>query len=343
MTRVQPYNAARAHERGGVFLDDLLTIKNLNVSFLGRGTPTQVIRDLSLTVGRNESLGIVGESGSGKSVTSLATMRLLPPKAARVEGEILFHDENLLAISEEKMQSVRGNRIAMIFQEPMTSLNPIHTCGKQIAESVRLHSGANKQEANARALELLELCGIPSAAQRMREYPHQLSGGMRQRVMIAIALACDPELLIADEPTTALDVTIQAQILELMKSLRKDREMGIIMITHDLGVVHDFCDRVVVVYTGEVVESAPVKALFADPLHPYTEGLIAAIPQLEKQSERLEAIDGMVPDAGDMPTGCHFNPRCKYATDRCRQEHPQLQTLANGRQLRCFRAEEVQP
>lgn len=324
-------------------MGELLEIKNLNVWFRNQGAQAQVIRNLSLTLGKNESLGIVGESGSGKSVTSLATMRLLPPKTTRVEGEILFHGQNLLALSEKEMQAIRGNRIGMIFQEPMTSLNPIHTCGKQIAESVMLHSKVSKKEAQARALELLELCGIPFPEQRMKEYPHQLSGGMRQRIMIAIALACNPELLIADEPTTALDVTIQAQILELMKSLRKDRDMGIIMITHDLGVVYDFCDRVVVVYTGEVVESAPVKALFEHPLHPYTEGLIAAIPQMGKQVERLDAIEGMVPDVGDMPKGCHFNPRCKYAFDRCREEHPELTTMPDGRQVRCFRAQEVQP
>lgn len=321
-------------------MENLLEIKNLNVSFTNGDAPVQVISDLSFSVGANESLGIVGESGSGKSVTSLAVMRLLPEKTARVTGEILFDGKNLLTLSEAEMQTVRGNRIAMIFQEPMTSLNPIKTCGSQIAESVMLHGGAKKKkEAEARALELLELCGIPAPKQRMREYPHQLSGGMRQRIMIAIALACNPDLLIADEPTTALDVTIQAQILELMKSLRRDRDMGIIMITHDLGIVYDFCDRVVVVYTGEVVESAPVKALFAAPLHPYTQGLIAALPQLGKPTDRLDAIEGMVPDAGNMPQGCHFNPRCKYATDRCRGEHPPLRALPGGRQVRCFYAE----
>ena len=325
----------------GVFLSDLLEIKNLNVSFSNRGDQVQVISDLFLSVGSNESLGIVGESGSGKSVTSLAVMRLLSEKTSWVTGEILFQGQNLLELSEAEMQGIRGNRIAMIFQEPMTSLNPIHTCGKQIAESVRLHSKATKKEAEARALELLELCGIPAPEQRMKEYPHQLSGGMRQRVMIAIALACSPDLLIADEPTTALDVTIQAQILELMKSLRRDRDMGIIMITHDLGIVYDFCDRVVVVYTGEVVEEAKVQELFEQPLHPYTKGLIAALPQLDEDSSRLEAIEGMVPDAGKMPQGCHFHPRCKYAIERCRAEHPALTIMPNGHKARCHRAGEV--
>ena len=320
-------------------MSELLDIQHLNIRFLGNGKSVEVVSDLSLSLGRRETLGIVGESGSGKSVTSLATMRLLP-SSAQVGGSILFDGQDLLALSEREMQNIRGNKIAMIFQEPMTSLNPIHTVGKQIAESVLLHSKATKKQAMERALHLLELCGIPDPAQRIREYPHQLSGGMRQRVMIAIALACDPELLIADEPTTALDVTIQAQILELMKAIKKDRDMSIIMITHDLGIVYDFCDRVVVMYTGEVVESAPVKALFDTPLHPYTEGLIGALPRLGETADRLEAIEGMVPDAGDMPQGCHFHPRCKYATDRCRAEHPPLTTRPDGRQVRCFRAEE---
>lgn len=321
-------------------MSHLLEINNLNVAFSNGRDSIQVISELSLSLAQNESLGIVGESGSGKSVTSLATMRLLPVNTSHVSGEILFKGQNLLSMNEAEMQRIRGNRIAMIFQEPMTSLNPIHTCGKQIAESVRLHSKVSKQEAEARALALLEQCGIPAPLQRMKEYPHQLSGGMRQRIMIAIALACDPELLIADEPTTALDVTIQAQILDIMKTLRRDRNMGIIMITHDLGIVYDFCDRVVVVYTGEVVESASVKDLFQKPLHPYTEGLIGALPQLGKQIDRLEAIEGMVPDAGEMPKGCHFHPRCKYATERCRIEHPKLKMLSDGRQVRCFRIEE---
>ena len=321
-------------------MSELLEIKHLNVVFSNGGRSVEAISDLSLSLGRRETLGIVGESGSGKSVTSLATMRLLPKATAHVKGQILFEGRDLLQLPEREMQQIRGNKIAMIFQEPMTSLNPIHPVGKQIAESVLLHSKATKKEAMARALQLLELCGIPDPEQRMKEYPHQLSGGMRQRVMIAIALACDPELLIADEPTTALDVTIQAQILQLMKDLKKDRDMSIIMITHDLGIVYDFCDRVVVVYTGEVVESAPVKALFQEPLHPYTEGLIGALLRLGRPTERLEAIEGMVPDAGEMPQGCHFHPRCKYATDRCRREHPPLTTLPDGRQVRCFRGED---
>jgi oligopeptide/dipeptide ABC transporter ATP-binding protein len=326
---------------GGFSVSEFLEIKNLNVRFTGGGRETEVISDLSLSVGHKETLGIVGESGSGKSVTSLAVMGLLPSSTARVKGQILLEGQDLLTLSEREMESIRGNRIAMIFQEPMTSLNPIQPVGRQIAESVLLHSKATKKEAMARALELLNLCGIPDPEQRMKEYPHQLSGGMRQRVMIAIALACDPNLLIADEPTTALDVTIQAQILQLMKTLKQDRDMSILMITHDLGIVYDFCDRVAVVYTGELVESAPADLLFHQPLHPYTQGLIAALPRLGQPTDRLEAIEGMVPDTGNMPQGCHFHPRCKYAVDRCRAEHPPLTVWPDGRQVRCFRAEEL--
>ncbi len=321
-------------------MDNLLEVRNLNVDFSNGDGQVRVISDLSFSLARNEVLGIVGESGSGKSVTSLSVMRLLPTAGAKVQGEVLFEGTDLLSVSEQEMQQIRGDRIAMIFQEPMTSLNPIHTCGRQIMESILLHSKMTRQEAQAKALQLLELCGIPDAQQRLREYPHQLSGGMRQRVMIAIALACDPDLLIADEPTTALDVTIQAQILKLMKDIRKQRNMSVIMITHDLGIVSDFCDRVAVMYTGEIVETAPVKLLFRDPLHPYTNGLINALPRLTGSADgtagRLEAIEGMVPDAGQMPEGCRFNPRCKRATERCRREHPMLKTLPDGRCVRCF-------
>ncbi|MCI2105618.1 MAG: ABC transporter ATP-binding protein [Intestinimonas sp.] len=320
-------------------MEQLLEVKKLNIEFSVGGRYLPVISDLSFSLGRKEALGIVGESGSGKSVTSLAVMRLLPKTGAKVSGQILFDGKNLLDLTEREMQQVRGKQIAMIFQEPMTSLNPVHTCGKQIAESILLHNKVSKKEAEARALELLTLCGIPAPEQRMKEYPHQLSGGMRQRVMIAIALACNPALLIADEPTTALDVTIQAQILDLMKRIRQQREMSVIMITHDLGIVSDFCDRVVVVYTGQVMEEAPVRQLFSQPLHPYTEGLIKALPRLGGSSQKLEAIDGMVPDLGEMPKGCHFHPRCKYATERCRREQPPLVTLPDGRRARCFRVE----
>ena len=317
-------------------MDSLLEVRNLNVDFPNENGQIRVISNLSFHLERSEVLGIVGESGSGKSVTSLAVMRLLPATGVKTQGNVLFEGRDLLSLSEQEMQQIRGNRIAMIFQEPMTSLNPIHTCGRQIEESILLHGKATRKEARAKALQLLELCGIPDAAHRMLEYPHQLSGGMRQRVMIAIALACDPDILIADEPTTALDVTIQAQILKLMKDIRKQRNMSVILITHDLGIISDFCDRVAVMYTGEIVETAPVRQLFRNPHHPYTAGLINALPRLDGGNVRLEAIEGMVPDADQMPEGCRFHPRCKHAMERCKREHPELKRLPDGRHVRCF-------
>ena len=321
--------------------ENLLEVKKLKTQFSGKNGTVTAVDEVSFSVRSGETLGIVGESGCGKSVTSLSILRLIPESAGKiVGGEILFKGEDLLKKTPKQMRHIRGNEIAMIFQDSMTGLNPVLTIGKQLTETITTHEKVTHKEAWDRAVQMLAKVGIPSPEARMKEFPHQLSGGMRQRVMIAIALACDPELLIADEPTTALDVTIQAQILQLMKDLKKDRDMSIIMITHDLGIVYDFCDRVVVVYTGEVVESAPVKALFQEPLHPYTEGLIGALPRLGRPTERLEAIEGMVPDAGEMPQGCHFHPRCKYATDRCRREHPPLTTLPDGRQVRCFRGED---
>ncbi|MCI8417301.1 MAG: ABC transporter ATP-binding protein [Lachnospiraceae bacterium] len=318
-------------------MEKLLEVKNLNVDFVNRDDTVRVISNLSFSLGKSEVLGIVGESGSGKSVTSLSIMRLLNGASARVRGTISFEGTDLLSLSEKEMQAVRGNQIAMIFQEPMTSLNPILTCGRQIMEPLLLHNKISKKAAADRALHLLELCGIPDAKNRFHEYPHQMSGGMRQRVMIAIALACSPKLLIADEPTTALDVTIQAQILELMKDIRKQNDMSIMMITHDLGIISDFCDRVLIMYTGEIFEAATVKQLFQEPLHPYTQGLLQALPRISRQTDRLEAIEGMVPDAGQMPKGCHFHPRCKYAQERCKKERPELQELPGGRCVRCFR------
>ena len=319
-------------------MDELLKIKDLHVEFQSGGRFLPAIDGLSLEVHKHEAVGIVGESGSGKSVTSLAVMRLLPEEGCRVSGEIDFEGRDLLQLPEKEMENVRGNRIAMIFQEPMTSLNPVQTCGRQIAESILLHTKATKKEAGDRALELLRLCGIPNPEQRMKEYPHQMSGGMRQRVMIAVALACDPVLLIADEPTTALDVTIQAQIMQLLRDIRAEKDMSVILITHDLGIVSDFCDRVAVVYTGEVMEIAATRQLFSEPLHPYTEGLISALPQLGQAKGTLPTIEGVVPDAGEMPEGCRFNPRCKYATDKCRAENPPLTELPDGRCVRCFYA-----
>ena len=317
-------------------MENLLEIRGLDVSFGGSKSRVNVIKGLNIELKRGETLGVVGESGSGKSVTSLAVMGLLPQHSAHVSGEIIFEGENLLALNRRALEKLRGNKIAMIFQEPMTSLNPIQTCGKQIMEPLMLHLGMKKKEAEARALELLKLCGISAPQQRLREYPHQMSGGMRQRIMIAIALACNPSLLIADEPTTALDVTIQAQILELMKDLKKKINMSIMMITHDLGIVADSCDRVVIMYAGQIVESAPTAELFSDPRHPYTKGLLNAIPMLDKKKERLESIEGMVPDADKMPKGCRFHPRCARATEKCAAQAPRLTKCGDGRMVRCF-------
>lgn len=317
-------------------VEKLLEIEHLSVTFGNRDKNTSVIEDLNLFMQKGETLGVVGESGSGKSVTSLSIMGLHSEANTTVKGRILFEGIDLLSLSAKEMQQIRGNKIAMIFQEPMTSLNPILTCGRQIMEPLLLHTKITKQEAKKRAVELLTLCGIPAPEQRFHEYPHQMSGGMRQRIMIAMALACNPQLLIADEPTTALDVTVQAQILELMKELKNKINMSILMITHDLGIVVDSCDRVIIMYAGQIVESAPVKELFSKPCHPYTKGLIQAIPRLDQKKDRLEAIDGMVPDADKMPTGCRFNPRCPHAWERCRQEMPQLCTIDKNRSVRCF-------
>lgn len=321
--------------------ENLIEVKKLVTQFSGKNGTVTAVDGVSFHVKRGETLGIVGESGCGKSVTSMSILRLIPKQTGKIaSGEILFEGRDLAKLSEKEMRQIRGNEIAMIFQDSMTGLNPVMTIGKQLVETITAHSKMDKKEAWARAEEMLTKVGIPSPAQRLKEFPHQLSGGMRQRVMIAMALSCNASLFIADEPTTALDVTIQAQILELMKSVKKDRDMSIIMITHDLGIVYDFCDRVVVMYTGEVVEAAPVKRLFADPLHPYTEGLIGALPRLGHPTDHLEAIEGMVPDVGEMPQGCHFHPRCKYAADRCRGERPPLTICPDGRQVRCFRVQE---
>ncbi len=320
-------------------MGSLLEIQKMSVTF-GKGKQSAtVVEDVSFAVESGKTLGIVGESGSGKSVTSLAVMGLLPRHSATVQGQVLFQGRDLLSLSPREMQTLRGNEIAMIFQEPMTSLNPIIPCGKQIMESLLLHTKLNKRQAQEKAIDLLVQCGIPAPQARFHDYPHQMSGGMRQRIMIAIALACDPRLLIADEPTTALDVTIQAQILSLLGTIKKERAMSTMMITHDLGIVRDFCDDVVIMYCGQIVESAPVQALFGHPLHPYTRGLLAAIPRLsDPPGGRLEAIGGMVPDIGNLPQGCRFHPRCPNAVARCKQENPQLQIIPGGRKVRCFLA-----
>ncbi len=295
---------------------------------------------VSWSIRSGQTLGVVGESGCGKSVTALSILRLVATPPARHSGAVRYHGSNLLALSERAMRDIRGNRISMIFQEPMTSLNPVLTVGRQIAETVCLHQKTSRAEGLARAVEMLRLVQIPEAERRANEYPHQLSGGMRQRVMIAMALACKPELLIADEPTTALDVTIQAQILALIKRLQKELGMGVVLITHDLGVVAESCDRVVVMYAGRKVEEADVLDLFDHPLHPYTRALMASMPSINTHSARLTEIPGMVPALNQLGHNCAFAERCNYAQARCRSEVPRLTTQGPGHQVACFAVEE---
>ena len=301
---------------------ELLRVEGLTVKFRTYNGEVTAVNNLELLLNENETLGIVGESGSGKSVTSLSIMGLLDEATSTVTGKALFRGEDLIAMKEREKQHFRGNHLAMIFQEPMTSLNPLHKCGKQIVESMLIHTDISKTDAKEKAIELLKLVGIPAPEQRFNEYPHQMSGGMRQRVMIAMALACDPQLLIADEPTTALDVTIQAQILEVLKELKERLKMGIILITHDLGVVSEICDRVVVMYTGKVVEQGLIREILDNPKHPYTEGLIAAIPTINDKKGKLSSIEGMVPQLNEMPQGCSFHPRCPYAMAICKEKRP---------------------
>jgi oligopeptide/dipeptide ABC transporter ATP-binding protein len=316
----------------------LLEVEDLRTWFHTDAGVARAVDGVSFHVEAGEVLGIVGESGSGKSVTALSVMRLIPEPPGRImeESRIRFQDRDLLALSPREMRDVRGNDIAMIFQEPMSSLNPVFTIGDQIAEALRLHRAMDRKAARARAVELLRLVGIPDPAERVDHYPHQLSGGQRQRVMIAIALSCEPHLLIADEPTTALDVTIQAQILDLLAELRERLKMAIVLITHDLGVVAEVCDRVVVMYGGQVVEQGPVAELFANPRHPYTEGLLRAIPRLGARVDRLAVIPGTVPSATAWPIGCRFRARCPYGWDRCVAEPPPLFDVPGGRSSRCW-------
>jgi len=312
----------------------LLEIKGLKTYFQTDEGVVPAVDGVDITVYEGETVGIVGESGCGKSVTSLTTMRLTPGKV--VDGSITFQGRDLLALSDEEIRKVRGNEMAMIFQEPMTSLNPVFTIGQQIGEAVEIHMQYNKQQARQRTIEMLKLVGIPRAEQIVDEYPHQLSGGMRQRVMIAMAMSCNPKLLIADEPTTALDVTIQAQILDLMRELKEKHNTAIMMITHDLGVVAEMCDRVVVMYAGKVVEEADVVTLFTNPKHPYTQGLMKSIPRLDGTEQRLYSIKGSVPIPGSLRKGCMFAPRCEYATDICREGVPELVKVEEGHSCRCW-------
>ena len=316
----------------------LLEVTNLRTYFKTDAGLARSVDGVSFSLEKGEVLGIVGESGCGKSVTSLSIMRLIPqPPGEIMSGSsIKLNGEELVTASERRMREVRGNDVAMIFQEPMTSLNPVFPIGEQIAEALRLHKGMSKKDARDGAIEKLRLVGIPDPDERVDHYPHQLSGGQRQRVMIAIALSCEPDLLIADEPTTALDVTIQAQILELLAELRERLGMAIMLITHDLGVVAEVCDRVVVMYAGEVVEQGTVADIFSNPRHPYTLGLMQAIPRLNERVERLAVIPGMVPSATNWPVGCRFNTRCPFAWELTREEHPELFTVSSTHQSRCW-------
>jgi len=319
--------------------DPLLDIQNLKVIFHGdRGGVTHAVDGLDLSIKRGETLGLVGESGCGKSVTALAVMGLLPKASAEVSGRIRFDGAELLSLPDRDMRDLRGDRLAMIFQEPMTSLNPSFSIGEQIAEILIRHRGLSRAQARARTVELLRLVKIASPEQRADDYPHRLSGGMRQRAMIALALACDPQLLIADEPTTALDVTIQAQILALLRELKTSIGIGIVLITHDLGVVAEICDHVAVMYAGEIVEYAPVEVLFAAPQHPYTIGLLGSIPRLDAKADALAAIEGMVPSLTELPGGCRFAPRCPFVRERCTQAPPAMVDLGSNHRSRCIRA-----
>jgi peptide/nickel transport system ATP-binding protein len=315
----------------------ILQVKNLKTHFFSDGDIIPAVDGVDFFVNSGETLGIVGESGCGKSVTSLSIMGLLPKQNAKiVEGTIEFEGRSLVKLSEKELQRVRGNEIAMIFQEPMTSLNPVYTIGRQLSESVILHRNYSRQQAREHSIDMLKKVGIPRPEKIIDEYPHQLSGGMRQRVMIAMAMSCEPRLLIADEPTTALDVTIQAQILDLMRQLRENQNMSIMLITHDLGVVAEMCQRVIVMYAGQVIEQADVVRLFQNPSHPYTIGLINSIPQMDTEAEWLDSIPGSVPTPGAMPKGCRFAPRCTHAEGRCWTESPPLFDLGDEQFSRCW-------
>jgi len=317
----------------------LLEVKNLRTHFASERGEVRAVDGVDLRLERGRTLGIVGESGCGKSVTALSIMGLIPQPPGRIAaGEVLFDGEDLLKQPPARLRDLRGDKLAMIFQEPMTSLNPAFRVGEQIAEALIRHRNMGKNEAHEKTIEMLRRVRIPSPEQRARDYPHQLSGGMRQRVMIAMALACNPQLLIADEPTTALDVTIQAQILELMRTLRAELGTSIILITHDLGVVAELADEVMVMYAGQVVERCEARRLFAEPQHPYTIGLLGSIPRLHLEQERLAAIEGVVPDAAAFPEGCRFHPRCPFAIEQCRRENPALREITPNHFAACLRA-----
>jgi oligopeptide/dipeptide ABC transporter ATP-binding protein len=321
-------------------MPNILEVRNLSTHFFTRAGTIKAADDVSFDIQPGTTLALVGESGSGKSVTSLSIMRLVQPPGKITAGEIVFNGRDLLKLSDEEMRRLRGREIAMIFQDPMTSLNPVYTVGDQIAEAIELHEHVSRKQAWASAVEMMTRVKIPDAERRARDYPHQLSGGMRQRVMIAMALSCKPKLLIADEPTTALDVTIQAEILELLKTLRVDFQLSMLLITHDLGVVAETADRVAVMYAGRIVEEAPVREIFSNPRHPYTEGLLRSVPRLTEEGirrRRLETIEGTVPNLLRLPEGCKFAPRCAYVIDECITADIPLLPVDHERRARCIR------
>ena len=319
--------------------NNILEIKNLHTYFYTDSGVIKSVDGVDIELREGTTLGIVGESGSGKSVTALSVLGLVPPAGRVAAGEIRFGETDLRTLGEGALRKLRGNRIAMIFQEPMTSLNPVVRVGKQVGEVLKLHTNLNAAQRKERVIEMFRQVSIPEAEERYRAYPFQLSGGLRQRIMIAMAMICNPRLLIADEPTTALDVTIEAQILHLMRQLKQEFDTSILMITHNLGIVSELCDVVNVMYLGEIVEHAATEALFETPMHPYTQGLIRSVPEIKESDEPLENIPGMVPDLKHVPTGCRFCERCRYATERCRREKPELTEAAPGHQVRCFRCE----
>lgn len=316
-----------------------LSVKDLVVEYTTEGQVVHAVNGVSFDVQRGKTFGLVGETGAGKTSTAKAIMRILPDPPAKIKsGEIHLDGENLLTISEKEMRKIRGRKVSMIFQDPMTALNPIMKVGEQIAEVIKMHNDISWKEANERAAKMLETVGIPR--DRFNEFPHQFSGGMKQRVIIAIALACSPELLLADEPTTALDVTIQAQVLDMINKLKKDFNTSMIMISHNLGVVAEVCDDLAVIYAGEIIESGSKEAIFDHPTHPYTLGLFGAVPHLEEEdSERLKPITGLPPDPSNLPTGCHFNPRCPLATEECTNQNVELKEIAPGHFCRCLKKE----
>jgi len=317
-------------------MEELLKIQGLKTYFFTHEGTVKAVDNVNITIKKGETLGLVGESGCGKSVTALSIMRLIPsPPGKIVDGKIFFQGKNLLEIQEKEMRRIRGRKISMIFQEPMTSLDPMFTIGQEIIEIIKLHQGLKKEEAKKKAIESLKIVGMPDPEKRINEYPHELSGGMRQRAMIAMALSCNPSLLIADEPTTALDVTIQAQILRLIEELKEKFEASVLMITHDLGVIAKTCDNVAVMYAGHIVEQTDVKTLFRNPLHPYTKGLIKSIPRLDIDTKKLDIIQGSVPNLLDIPTGCPFHPRCEYCTEFCKIDNPELYEVEKNHLLRC--------